>query len=550
MRAVSRCPRLLAALLLLQAVFLPPAAHAAPTFANGVPAGVVTDWAIGEASGLVASRQNPGVLWTHNDSSYGGSVFAIATNGPVLARYYVPTAFSGNYEDISFGPGPNPEHQYLYLGDIGDNFASRFNIRVFRFPEPAVHFHQSNSPPALPLTGVQEITLYYPDGPHDAECLMIDPPTGDLFIVTKLTNNACLYRATRAQLDSGLPITLSFVREMTFSGLRSVGAGDISADGSLIAIRRNGKAWLWSRAPGQAVGDVMATTPAAIPNAVEFNGESLGFHATGLGYYTLSEGYGQTNFWFRRTDTGIPVQPAVFIRPGETWRYWDAGTDLGTPWRQRFYDDSDWGAGPAPLGYGQGDEATTISYGWDDLDKIPTVYFRKQFTRAATPAVTNLALRVCFTDGIAIYLNGTEILRRNLAPEAPFAQTAFGSNADRQNFWLSVPVNPALLLTGTNTVAVELHRRDGYTPSLSFDLQLLQGTVEAAARFTSLPQLTNGLCRLPVAGPVGSLARIESSPDLQQWTTAASLTLTNGTGLFQEPAQAGTPARFYRIKRF
>ena len=161
---------------------LQPAAQAAPTFANGIPAGIVTTWDISEASGLIGSRQNPGVLWTHNDSAYGGSIFAIATNGPLLGRYYVPTAGFGNYEDISFGPGPNPEHQYIYLGDIGDNFVSRFNIRVFRFPEPAVYLYQSNSPPTLPLPGSQEITLYYPDGPHDAECLMVDPPTGDLFI--------------------------------------------------------------------------------------------------------------------------------------------------------------------------------------------------------------------------------------------------------------------------------------------------------------------------------------------------------------------------------
>ena len=47
---------------------LPAAAQASPTFADGVVVGVVTEPAINEASGLVASRANAGVLWTHNDS--------------------------------------------------------------------------------------------------------------------------------------------------------------------------------------------------------------------------------------------------------------------------------------------------------------------------------------------------------------------------------------------------------------------------------------------------------------------------------------------------
>ena len=131
----------------------------AQSFANAVVHGIVTAPEITEASGIVASRQNPGVLWTHNDSGFGGSVFALSTNGALLGRYYVPTAFGGNYEDIAIGPGPDPEHQYLYLGDIGDNFLSRFSIRVFRFPEPAIYLYQSNSPPILPAVAAQEIEL-------------------------------------------------------------------------------------------------------------------------------------------------------------------------------------------------------------------------------------------------------------------------------------------------------------------------------------------------------------------------------------------------------
>jgi hypothetical protein len=519
---------------------------ATPAFANGVRLGVVTASEITEASGLVASRQNPGVLWTHNDTGYPGSVFAISTNGTLLARYYVPTANFGDYEDISFGPGPTPEHQYIYLGDIGDNFVSRLNIRVFRFPEPAVYGYQSNSIPVQPIPSWQEIALTYPDGPHNAEAMMVDPLTGDLFIATKLATNSALYRATRAELDRG-SVELTFVRDLVFSGLKSVSAADISADGLLIAIRRNGKAWLWPRQPAQSVGDVMAATPLTIPNAEEPNGEALAFHPTGLGYYTLSEGFGQTNYYFRRTDSGVPRQPVVFVKPGDVWHFQDLGTDEGTAWRQLAYDDSGWASGPAQLGYGQSDEATTVSFGFDDFEKYTTTYFRKQFSRTASQTFTNLALRLCFTDGAAVYLNGTEVFRRNLPANPAFNQLATGSNAERQNYWVSVPITPALVRTGSNTVAVELHRRDPTGPDLSFDLQLSEGAVDLPAHFIGMPKLIGGMWRIDIAGPAGSLVRVEACGDLSQWTEVGQVILTGGVGQFQEAA-SGVEPRFYRLK--
>ena len=85
----------------------------AQTFAAAVEFGVVTTPEITEASGIVASRQNPGVLWTHNDSSFPGSIFALSTNGAYLGRYYIPSVFFGNFEDIAIGPGASPEHHYV-----------------------------------------------------------------------------------------------------------------------------------------------------------------------------------------------------------------------------------------------------------------------------------------------------------------------------------------------------------------------------------------------------------------------------------------------------
>lgn len=523
------------------------------TFANAAVQGVVTSPDLTEISGLVASRQNPGVLWTHNDGGFGATVFALSTNAIPLGRYYVPGAPGGaNYEDIAIGPGSDPAHQYIYLGDIGDDFLNRSFVRVIRFPEPAVYLPQSNAPPVLPVVGAQIIQLQYPDGPFDAEALMVDPLTGDLFIATKATNSARLYRATRAQLDGGGPVVMTFIREMVFSGFRSVSAGDISWDGRLILMRRNGRAWAWNRVPTSSVGDTLAASGVTAPVATsppDLNGEAIAAHAAGQGYYTLSEGTPSTNNFFRRTDGGTPRAPVVFIPAGEVWRYQDLGTDEGTAWRQPGFDDSTWLPGRAQLGYGQGDEQTELYYGPDPFAKIITTYFRKQFIRPTSVVWTNVALRLCFTDGVAVYLNGVEIFRRNIDAGATYQIPAFASQAVRQNIWTSVPVSLSLLVSGVNVVAVELHRQAPDDPDLSFDLQLVEGFVDLPARFTSLPRLVGGMWRMDLAGPVGSLARIEASGDLQFWTEAGRVVLTNGTGQFQEAVSGSWNNRFYRLPR-
>lgn len=540
-----RCRTTFAALALWLTLAAP--TRAAVTFADAVSLGTVTAFEINEASGIVASRQNPGVLWTHNDNGYPGHIFALSTNGALLAHYFVPNVFFGDFEDIAIGPGSLPQHQYIYLGDIGDNNTNRTNIRVFRFPEPSIYGYQAASPrfDAVPL--VQEIVLTYPDAPYDAEALMVDPITGDLFIATKQDPDARLYRATRAQLDAGGPIELTFIRTLSFSGFRSVGAGDISADGRLIAMRRNARAWVWNRSASQTVGDALAVSGTQAPVATENNGEGIAFHPTGLGYFTITEGIQPPINFFRRTDT-VPRQPVVLVAPGEDWRYLDTGENAGITWRQSIFNDAQWNSGPAQLGYGQGDERTLISYGPDDFLKNITTYFRKQFVRTSSATLSNLAMRLCFNDGAAVYLNGAEVFRYNLPADAAFDQPATGSFSDRQNYWFSIPINPAMVVVGTNTIAVELHRRERWQADLSFDLQLAEGSVESPARFSGAPRLIAGSWRIDIVGPAGSAVMVDGSDDLQNWSPAGLVTLANGSGQFAEPAAPPRHQRFFRLR--
>ena len=55
---------------------------------------------------------------------------------------------------------------------------------MYRVQEPTVPVGPV-APPPRTLTGVAALTFVYPDGPHDAEALIVDPSSGELFIVTK-----------------------------------------------------------------------------------------------------------------------------------------------------------------------------------------------------------------------------------------------------------------------------------------------------------------------------------------------------------------------------
>ena len=73
-----------------------------------------------------------------------------------------------------------------------------------------------------------------------------------------------------------------------------------------------------------------------------------------------------------------------------------------------------WTSGPAQLGYGDGDEATTVGYGSDPNNKYITTYFRKTFTVANPSQFNGLTLDLLRDDGAVIYVNGQEVARSNM----------------------------------------------------------------------------------------------------------------------------------------
>ena len=69
--------------------------------------GRIKNKALTEASGLVASDQNPDVLWSHNDSGAQAVVYAMTAQGKHLGAFQLFGVEAVDWEDIAIGPGPD-----------------------------------------------------------------------------------------------------------------------------------------------------------------------------------------------------------------------------------------------------------------------------------------------------------------------------------------------------------------------------------------------------------------------------------------------------------
>jgi len=457
-----------------------------------------------EASGIAASRQKPGVLWMHND--YPGShpedaneIYAVNIDGTILGTFIISvTPGARDPEDMAVGPGPlNGEEQpsaghYIYWGDIGDNGNRYSEIWVKRIPEPAVD--PDRDPVTVTLSvhdGVDVIRLQYPSGDHapshkDSETLMVDPLNGDIYIVTKRMYPNKVYRAPYPQTTSGVT-TMEYAATLpTGTGLNWITAGDISADGSLIAVRNDGStdyANIWHRPSGTELADAFDQSPCLYEINGEPQGEAMGWDSAGSGFYAVSEAHHASEpIWY------YPMEPSgeqvTLVEEDSVWKYLDDGSDQGTPWREPLFDDTPWSSGPAELGYGDSDEPTIVSYGPDTNSKYITTYFRRSFEVSDASSYTGLDLNIVRDDGAVVYLNGTEVFRTHM-PGGPIYFDTLASqpavDGDGESTFFDATVDPALLVEGANVMAVEIHQQNVSSSDISFNLRLIGTGPEKAS---------------------------------------------------------------------
>lgn len=275
--------------------------HACPLPAEGHVLGRVESRVLDELSGLVASRSQRGVFWTHNDSGDYPRVFAIDARGKRRGTLHVLDAFASDWEDIALIANPGGPDT-LVLADIGDNLSRRTGVQLYFVDEPRL----SPELPEQTLRSVaRRLDVRYEDGPHDAEALLADPLTGDLYIVQKgpvalFWARVGVYRIPANKLHDEQVVAFR-VAEIP---LGPVTSGDVRHDGLGVALRNYTTARYYARSPHEPLFRAFQASGCELALAdVGKLGEALCFAPDDASYFTVAEGRRPTLY---RHDFRVP----------------------------------------------------------------------------------------------------------------------------------------------------------------------------------------------------------------------------------------------------
>ncbi len=161
---------------------------------------------------------------------------------------------------------------------------------------------------------------------------------------------------------------------------------------------------------------------------------------------------------------------ALPIVQGDLWRYWKGTAEPPPAWNQPGFDDAGWAEGPSGFGYGDGDDATVLS---DMQNAYLSLYTRRSFEVVQPSAFDRLELTVDWDDGFVAYVNGLEVARRNVAgtpgTPVPHDGTATSHEAGAPE---TIQLSPAVLVAGTNVLAVQVHNTNLGSSDLTLIVEL------------------------------------------------------------------------------
>lgn len=166
--------------------------------------------------------------------------------------------------------------------------------------------------------------------------------------------------------------------------------------------------------------------------------------------------------------------PTTLVGAGSAWTYRYDNTTLPTTWNTPGFDASTWRTGNAVLGFGS-TVTTNIDVPAPTTNRPRSAQLRRTFTIDDPTTLSDITLTTRADDGIALYLNGTELTRKNL-PTGTLGRDTYATAAPRTSAALAAPVTVTIpasaLRTGTNTLAASVHLNYRGTPDLTFDATL------------------------------------------------------------------------------
>lgn len=251
------------------------AEEAAPTAGPSTVRCSITDARLAELSGLVVVGEQ---ILALNDGGDQVVVHGLDAGCQVVDVQSAPVD-PYDPEDLAVG-----SDGAVWVADIGDNEATR----------PTVALH------VLRPEGTSLYRLTYPDGPHDAEALLL-APDGTPYVVTKeVLGSSGVYRPAGAVAHGAtVPMERVATVNVTLTGTPGgpvgragqlmITGGAVAADGSALALRTYTDAYVWPLV-GSDVAGALATTPVRLALPESPQGEAISFGSDARSLVVASEG--------------------------------------------------------------------------------------------------------------------------------------------------------------------------------------------------------------------------------------------------------------------
>jgi hypothetical protein len=261
----------------LQACKRSSAHNGAPAFSDTPEGYKLSSPMVVEASGLADSKRNPGYLWVEQDSGNPPDLFLIKHDGTVLKSVHLAGVENRDWEDITLSAGPDPKKQYLYLAETGDNLVVHTDYAIYRLEEPDASVDT--------VQKVDKIPFFYPDGSHNAEAILVDPDTKDIYIITKTDLRSKIFKLSYPYSTTDMNQAVE-VGQLSFNFATSAA---ISPSGKDIVVKTYDAIYYYPRNKGETILQALAKQPVTLPYVPEPQGEGICFDAADSGYYTISE---------------------------------------------------------------------------------------------------------------------------------------------------------------------------------------------------------------------------------------------------------------------
>ena len=257
-------------------------------------AGTIESKEITESSGIVESKCQENVFWTHNDSGDDAFIFALNQKGEKLGTWKVAGAKNKDWEDIATIKDPKTGKCLLYIGDIGNNERLKSELTIYRVAEPQISENDANSSKKNPseTETAEAIKFEYSDIRHDAETLLVHPNTGDIYILTKSLSSASGVYKIAADFSLDKTNTLKKIADFSVPAVPNgfLTGGDISPDGKRVIICDYFSAYeIVLPENAKNFDEIWTQKPLMVELGEREQGEAVGYSKDGKSIFATSE---------------------------------------------------------------------------------------------------------------------------------------------------------------------------------------------------------------------------------------------------------------------